>query len=193
MVVDHVNAVRFGWQVTWMFELGRLAMPLFALAFGFVLGARTREEAGAIARRLLAVGIVAQPAYYLAFGYALPLNILFAFAAAAAFVAMRSRTLGLALVVVAPLFVEFAHGGVFLALGAAALRRHEAGESVVLLLLGGVFVCLWNQSLTALAAAPIFAMLLAWRSGDVPRVPRLFLVFYPLHLAALGLMRVAGV
>src|SRR5690606_17664812 len=80
MLVDHFNAfVNPNYNQT-LFEIGRIAFPLFALVLGYNLARIPSEKMPKIMLRLLMFGIMATPVYIILGGglqHWWPLNILF--------------------------------------------------------------------------------------------------------------------
>ena len=86
MIGDHVNTILFHREIAWLYLLGRVAFPLFAIVYGFNLGT-DRSRLKKSAKRAFLYGAICQPIYWLAFAgqefapwYGL--NIIFSFGAA---------------------------------------------------------------------------------------------------------------
>lgn len=206
MTGDHVAKVFCGAYVPVLSELGRLAFPLFALVMAYNL-AQPGADIGKSVRRLLLWGIVAQPAHALAFGYWLPLNVLLAFALAAAAVwcAQCRRWWLLALCVgPAPLLVDYQWSGVALVLASwhwFNSRRDlvQAGASInglyfetlhdwrdypFVMVVPLCMLCAYNGNGWALLAPPV--LLAADLPWTLPRTRWAFYGYYVGHLALLG-------
>lgn len=195
MVVDHVNLVFFGRELGVLADaVGRVAMPLFALVIGYNL-ARPHADLRRCLRRLLVFGFLALPAHALLFaqiGGWWPLNILFTFAVAVAFMfAIQSRRCAAAvpLLVLGSCVVEYFLPGVALVLASWLFARHPSWRSGVLLLGALVLLCVVNGNGWALLAVPVVAFA-ARADVTVPRVRMFFWWFYPAHLAVLALASV---
>ena len=65
MVGDHVNKYLFNWEFPWLFNAGRMVMPVFAFVMGYNLARPSlgREGFQRIMRRLALVGVVATPVF----------------------------------------------------------------------------------------------------------------------------------
>lgn len=209
MFVDHFGRHLIGYgQETWVFALGRLAFPLFALVLALNL-AREGDRAARAARtakRLALWCLVSVPPSIWARGEPMVVNVLATLGLGAALcwsLASAARLpLRLAVCIaaaVASSHVEFGLAGVFL-IPAVYLWRTEphlrTAVLAVLLLLSTAWL---NASfgggmlavLGTLACVPI-----AWCVRRLPvSAPRLQLAFYlvyPLHLALIGALKSAG-
>lgn len=201
MTGDHVVTV-FGFgHVPVVSQLGRVAFPVFALVMAYNL-AQPGADAGKSARRLALWGLVATPAAVLAFGQALPLNVLLTFAAAAGCIwalERRQWALGALLCIVAPVALDYSWPGVWLVLAAWAWFKSHGGRMHWLLgswdwrqqrlyLVLPIWVwacmgmlCLYNGNGWALLALP--AMVLGELPARIPRSGRAFYAYYVGHLA----------
>lgn len=188
MVADHVNTVLLGRSVGWLYDVGRIAMPLFCLVLGENI-ARAGADLDALRRRLLAVGVVCIPltAWTINGGNVLPLNVMLTFALAVA--VWRDQVAGglvwTALAVPLALFVDYQWSGVALVVAAAWWAR--AGGTAAALAVGAALlaICLYNGNGWALVGAGLFFASYGQR-WQVPRVRWLFWWFYPVHLAVLA-------
>ena len=196
MVVDHVNAVVFARELGLVADLvGRLALPLFALVFGYNL-ARPGLDVAQVLRRLAFVGALVTPVHWALFGYLgpWPLNILLTFALAAWIVLELERDRPLvaaAAFVLGGFLVEYWWPGLALVLATWWTARAPRVTASHLVALGGSLVALCvlvNGNPYALLAAPLALLLASWEP-DLPRSRGFFLWFYPTHLAALLVWR----
>lgn len=207
MTGDHVAKVLGNGYIPVVSELGRIAFPLFALVLAYNLAQPGADLLKSV-RRLLLWGVIAQPAWGLAFGHWLPFNVLFSFALAAAVIWSIQRhewvLLGMC-AVAAPALVEYNWTGLILVVAAwwlftspAAQQRPLAastqdlreararrGARIALLVLAFGPLCWLNGNGWALLALPIVA-LLAKRSVPVPRTRWAFYLYYVGHLALLA-------
>lgn len=203
MTGDHVLTVFGLGYVPVVSELGRVAFPVFALVMAYNL-AQPGADAGKSARRLALWGLVATPAAVLAFGQALPLNVLLTFAAAAGCIwalERRQWALGALLCIVAPVALDYTWPGVWLVLAAWAWFKNH-GRRMHWLLGSGDWrqqrlylvlpiwvwacmgmLCLYNGNGWALLALP--AMVLGELPARIPRSGRAFYAYYVGHLAFL--------
>ncbi|MBU0801484.1 MAG: conjugal transfer protein TraX, partial [Alphaproteobacteria bacterium] len=83
MTVDHVNKYLFNGTIPYLFEIGRLALPLFIFVLAYNLnrpGVLAKEKFTRIAIRLFVFGLIATVPFVLLGGvdkWFLPLNVLF--------------------------------------------------------------------------------------------------------------------
>ena len=187
MALDHVNRSLLGGAHAFLYELGRLAMPVF----GFVLMhhlARPGACAAGVHRRvmgrLLAVGLLSTPVYA-ALASAWPLNVLFMLLLSTLVVWLverRRRGLAALAFVAGGAAVEFWWFGVLACLGAWHCCRRPTAGRLALWLVALSLLWLVNRNLAALAALP-----LVWCAArielPVVRYRWFFYVFYPAHLA----------
>jgi hypothetical protein len=190
MVVDHANTIWLGRSEAWMYAVGRIAMPIFAVVFGYNV-VRSRDPQ-AVIRRLLVIGVLVQPVAMLTInrGELLPGNILLTFAAGALLWQMieaRRWVVAWVLLVASGLVVDYSVVGVALVAVSAAYFQHRAKG--YLFLAGGLSValCVMNGNLWALVG---FAVVMAagWVPLTVPRLRWAFLAAYPAHMLALAWM-----
>ena len=192
MVVDHVNLIAFDRTLgTWADVVGRLAMPIFALVFGYNL-ARPGVDRLRVAGRLAIVGALVTPLYALAIGV-WPLNVLLTFALAAVTIdALEARQHGaVAGMLVAAVLVDYQLAGVGLVLcGFYAVRSGVTPAWLASVALVMLALCVLNGNAWALLALPLL-----WSASRldfaVPRSRWAFLAAYPAHLAVIALL--AGV
>lgn len=186
MTGDHVLTVFGVGYVPVVFEIGRLAFPLFALVMAYNL-AQPGADSGKSARRLALWGLVATPAATLAFGQILPLNVLLTFAAAAGGIwalERRQRALAALLALVAPVALDYAWPGVWLVLAGWRWYRGQGGQPWLVWGCMGL-LCLYNGNAWALLAIPLLR--LGHVDTAIPRLGRVFYGYYVGHLAALWL------
>ncbi|WP_431113154.1 TraX family protein [Variovorax paradoxus] len=187
MAMDHINRSLLGGAHAFLYDLGRLSMPVF----GFVLmhhlarpGACAAGVHRRVMARLLGVGLLSTPVSAALAG-AWPLNVLFMLLLSTAVVWLierRRRGLAALAFVVAGTAVEFWWFGVLACLGAWHYCRRPTASRLALWALALGALWLVNRNLAALAALP-----LVWCAAriDLPvvRCRWLFYGFYPAHLA----------
>lgn len=187
MALDHVNRWVLGGAHAFLYDLGRLAMPVF----GFVLmhhlarpGATAEGVHRRVMARLLGTGLLATPVYAALAG-AWPLNVLFMLLLSTGVVWLIERGRGgLAALAVAAggTLVEFWWFGVLACLGAWWYCRRPTRGRLMLWALALGSLWLVNGNLAALAALPLL-----WNATrvDLPVGRRrwFFYGFYPVHLA----------
>ena len=205
MTCDHVAKVIYGGYVPGLSEAGRVAFPLFALVMAYNLAQPGADVVKSV-RRLGTWGLVAQPVHALVFGYWLPFNILFTFAAAAACIwayQQRKWVLAGGLFFAAPLVLDYQWAGVWLVVeGWFWFSNYGKGRSVRSLFgiwdpMARVFpfwvwgcmglLCWYNGNLWALVAIPV-AVSLSGVEWPVPRGRWAFYGYYVAHLACVGLL-----
>lgn len=191
MTFDHVAKVFYSGYVPVLSELGRIAFPLFALVMAYNLAQPGADVAKSV-RRLVAWGVLAQPFHAWAFGYWVPVNVLLAFALAAALVWCIQRRQWLLAVLCAcpaPLLVDYQWTGVALVVAAWAYyaKVMRTPLPVVAALLA---LCWFNGSLWALLAIPVIALgeVAGKACGAVPRTRWGFYAYYVGHLALLAVV-----
>jgi len=204
MTGDHVNKYLFNETLPYLFEAGRVAMPLFVMVLSYNLARPTTWHNGGhwrTAWRLLGAGLLATPPFIalggLWYGY-YPLNILFTLLVITLTLAACERALAgqrwawfvaLMVFVLGGALVEFWWPAVLLGLCTTWFVRRPnpiAALGAVLSLASLTYI---NGNAWAMAALPI-VLLARGLSLNVPRWRWLFYVYYPLHLAALWLIRI---
>lgn len=201
MTGDHINKYLFNETLPFLFEAGRVAMPLFVFVLAYNLARPGIYESGAYLRimtRLTIFGLLASPAF-IALGGLLdgwwPLNIMFALLViTATLFLIEYRTVGsyvIAAVVflVGSAFVEFWWPAVLF--GLSVWWYCKMPGLIPLTLSLATLASLWfvNGNLWALAAVPII-LVLSRIDLQVPRLRWAFYGYYPIHLAALWLIRI---
>lgn len=193
MTLDHVNKYIFGAEYALLFELGRIAMPLFVMTMAYNLARPGALDRGTFKRsciRLFGFGLIACiPYILLAGGRIFPLNILFLLLIVALSVFLfekggeKNNWLAMLLILFGSFFVEYWHPGV--ALGIAAWWFFKKPSAIKGALVIALTASIWiiNHNYWALAALPIF---FACAKIDI-KTPRtkwyVFYSYYPLHLA----------
>ena len=208
MVVDHVNKFLFDEKLPGAFELGRLAMPLFAFVLAYNLArpdARANGAFGRTVKRLCIVGVASTPVFVSLVGW-WPLNIMFTLALSAAVIwlieagARRGKLAAAVLFVTGGAFVEFWWPAVALCVAAWWFcKRPSWGRAIALLIacaslsainglsnvvVNGVPVLAIHPNHWALASLPVMAALTRV-DVRIPRVRYFFYAFYPAHLIVL--------
>lgn len=200
MVIDHANKYLFDWSVPWMFALGRLAMPIFAVVLGYNLARFKPADAAGLRRVLVRLVVTAAVASipFMALGktwagHWWPLNILATFAAAVAVLALWRSSFALHRVAAVVMFIaggalgEFFWPAVALVLASCCYARSPSLAALAVgvgctALLGFV-----NGNAWALAGLGVVA-LASQVHLHVPRASRFFYLAYPAHLALLWLL-----
>lgn len=197
MTVDHINKYLFNWTVPGCFEVGRLAMPLFAFVLATHM-ANTRfnqESYERVWRKLAIFGIAATP-FFIALGGVkgmLPFNIMFTLLVASLTIyLLKKQHLALACIIFVStgLFVEFMWFGVAVTIAAWYCVKSDYSPLGMTVLISAVAALGYiNGNQYALAAIPLFYWL-SHRQRAIKRIPYFFYAFYPSHLALLLLVRI---
>jgi hypothetical protein len=193
MILDHVDLFFSGGH-GFHAGMGRLVFPVFGCLLAYNMA---RTDAGkllrSVAPRLLLLGLGSQGFYAVLQGAWVPLNILFTLAAASAVYALCERSawwLALGVLVWSGFWVDYGWWGVAgVVLLAQAFRSGEVWRVWLALVGFCLALTLTNGNTYALIAAPLLLLALLWRSGDAPRYKWLFLAGYPVHLAALVVVK----
>ena len=196
MTLDHANKYLFDEKLPGLFELGRIAMPLFGFVLAYNLARPRSLENGAYQRtlkRLALYGAAATP-FFIGLGHLAdgwwPLNIMFMLAVAAAtmFLAEKGGGAGIvgAIVVflVGGAFVEFWWPALAFCLAAWWYCKTTSKTALVLWIVAASSLYIVNRNLWAMAAMPL---ILAAPLIDLhlPRCRQVFYNYYPAHLATL--------
>lgn len=190
MTGDHINTILFDRSLPYLTEAGRICYPIFAAVLTFNL-MRPDIDAGRALRRLVIMGVIAQPIHAIAFGSYWPLNILFTLALG---VWLASYTgplwVALAMFFIGGAFVDYQWFGLFFIIATCAALKAKPerwARALALVVVGTASLWFINGNLWALLALPVVAVAIAVR----PRVPRLrwaFYAYYPIHFAVLAVV-----
>lgn len=201
MTVDHINTFVLGSTQPWLFNVGRLALPIFSFVLAYNLVRPLALEPSnfrRLATRLALVALVATPPHaalaFQTWGLAWPLNVLWALLASAWIVrwidqgTRRSHGFAAITFVLAGSSVEFWWPALLLVIGPwMVLRGHMIGAGMLATGLGLAGLNTINGNFWALAALlPIAAAL--YVGPALPRLRWAFYAYYPAHLAVLLLM-----
>lgn len=197
MVVDHVNGYVFRDHFALAQAFGRLSFPLFALVLGYNLARLDPPKLASAAQRMAVAGLVAQPFFALMVNSAWRLNIFFTFLAALGVIALarqpasrRRNVLLLLLFVGGGVVVDYFWYGIAMVVAAYHFSRSQTiGAAVALLATLGALTLFLFLSIGWPAFAGLLTVPIVWHSQqmnlEIRRRPRLFYVFYPLHIALL--------
>jgi hypothetical protein len=208
MFLDHFGRHLLGYgQETWVFALGRIAFPLFALVLGSNLAREGHqpERAARTARRLAIWCAVSVFPSIWARGEPMVVNVLGTLGLGAivcwSLASQASLLLRVAVCVAAAVasnHVEFGLMGVFLVPAVYLALAGRPGEGGVLAAVLFLTTAWFNGSFGGVPAfagtlaALVIAVLVRQLPLAVPRVGRLFYVIYPLHLALIGFLKSGG-
>lgn len=201
MTIDHVNKYLFNGMNDWMFAVGRLATPIFAMVLAYNLARPSAYTNGVhlrVSKRLLIFGTLATIPYIMLGGVVdgwWPLNILFMLLGATLCIYLIEKG-GVANYVASILI--FAGSGAFVEFWWPALaftilcqRYFRGGQTIHLFGAALALASLYfvNKNMWAMLAIPI--ILVAPRVDvSLPRVRHVFYAYYPAHLIALLLIRI---
>lgn len=204
MTLDHINKYFFGEKLPGVFELGRIAMPLFAFVLAYNLARPTTLASGAYGRtmkRLALFGLLATP-FFIGLGGLVsdwwPMNIMFMLLIATVALYLveqggTARMWAAAMVfLVGGAFVEFWWFGLALCGCAWWYCKTASKAALVAWVLAAASLYVVNRNLWALAAIPVT---LAASLVDVrmPRFRYVFYAYYPAHLAIIYFAHMAFV
>ena len=196
MTVDHVNKYLLHDSIPALFNIGRLALPIFSFVLAYNLARPASLANGAygrVARRLAIAGVLASVPFIGLGGLVWewwPLNILFMLLVSTGVMALLERGGTLRLGAAAVLFVlggamvEFWWPAIVMTLAAWRYTRRPTWTSLIVWIAAAASLYIINRNLWALAALPLI-FVAPQLSITMPRVRHVFYVFYPLHLLVL--------
>lgn len=201
MTGDHVNKYLFNATLPVLFEAGRVALPLFIFVLAYNLArpdVMAREAYGRTMKRLALFGAVASVPFIALGGLASgwwPLNVLFTLFVIAGTLLLVEKGGAGTWIVAGILFllggssVEYWWPAVALGLAVWWHCKRPSWWSAGAAMLACVALWPVNGNLWALGAGPL--VLIASRVElHMPRLRWAFYAYYPLHLAALWLIRI---
>lgn len=201
MTLDHINKDLFKASLPGLFEVGRLAMPLFVFVLAYNLARPTAFARGVYVRtmsRLAVFGLVAAvPAMALGglIGGWWPLNILFTLLAITATLYLIELGTTASYVAATCVFVLGGSSVEFwwpaMSFGLAVWWYCKRSSLVAAMLAGGSLAALVviNGNHWALATLPLL-FVASHLNLRLPRVRWFFYAYYPAHLAAIWLIRI---
>ncbi|WP_282175275.1 TraX family protein [Vibrio diabolicus] len=198
MVGDHVNKYLFNGTLPYLFEAGRLALPIFVFVLAYNLARPGQFERGTYERtmkRLAVFGVIASIPFMALGGLYdgwWPLNILFtllAITATAYFIERKQFFFAFLVFINAGTSVEFWWPAMLLGLAIWAYLKQPSLYSAGIAVLACAGLGYANENMWALAALPILASSTMF-DLKVPRIRWAFYAFYPLHLGLLWLIRI---
>ena len=192
MTIDHINHFLFKMQVPVMYELGRIAMPLFGFVLAYNLARAGALQKGAhlrTMRRLLIYGLLASP-FFIMLNKWLPLNIMFTLLLATYLIFLIERKkaydhkLCVLTFIIGGFFVEYAWLAPAYCIAAWWFcKSPNLARGLLWIGVTGLLVVV-NINFWAYAALPVifFASYIKVR---MPRLRFVFYAYYPIHLALL--------
>jgi hypothetical protein len=201
MTGDHVNKYLFNTTIPGLFEAGRLCLPIFIVVLAYNLARPGAMERGAYVRtiqRLALFGAVASIPFIALGGLVAgwwPLNVLFTLLiiTTTAYLVEQGGAVNLAVAGVVFLIegssVEYWWPAVALGLAAWSYFKRPSMPAATAALLSCAALWLINGNWWAMAALPLL-LLASCLDLRMPRLRWAFYCYYPLHLAALWLIRI---
>ncbi|MDX8129614.1 TraX family protein [Methylomonas sp. OY6] len=199
MIIDHTNKYLYKGGIPVLFNIGRLAMPLFVLVLAYNLARPMAFERGVhirIIKRLALCGSLATPAF-LALGGLLagwwPLNFMFALLVLTLTIYLIEHQTITGYLAAAVVFllggsvVEYWWPGLILGLSAWWYCKTPQLAPVIIATISILSLRLISGNYWALAVLPV-ALIACLVRLPVPRVQWAFYAFYPLHLTALWII-----
>ncbi|WP_264857423.1 TraX family protein [Burkholderia cenocepacia] len=201
MTGDHVNKYLFNGTIDWLFDAGRLCLPIFVFVLAYNLARPGVFERGAYPRtmkRMALFGVVASVPFIALGGLGggwWPLNVMFTLLAITATLYLVERggvgnlvSAGLVFLVSGSV-VEYWWPAIVLGLAVWSYCKRPTWTAAAVALLALAALWFINRNLWALAVLPL--LLVASRIDlSMPRLRWAFYAYYPLHLAALWLIRI---
>lgn len=199
MIADHVNKYLFNGTLPYCYEVGRLALPLFAFILGYNCARANISSISLlkVVKRLFIFGILATPPHaYLGNIYAIwPLNILFTLAASVLviYLLVEERAItGLLVFLIAGFFVEFFHVGVLLPIASYYLFKTKQLRFLFLIVFCLLSLTFINNNYYALSSLIVVFLFKPLNINYTrPKWSKwLFYYFYPVHLIAFIIIRI---
>jgi TraX protein len=197
MTIDHVNTYLLHGAHAWMYQIGRIAMPLFGIALAAHLASPDALEkngpAARMTRRLAVFAALAQIPFTLLRGGPWPptlLNTMFMLLLVVAFVRLRAsgqrwhRVVAWTALAVGGAAVEFWWIGAAVVLTVRSWLMEPTAERGLAVAVAIALLCVLTMSAVP-PVAPLIVYSLARGRVTASRVRLLFYGYYPLHLAAL--------
>jgi hypothetical protein len=197
MAIDHINKYLFNGSLPYMFEIGRLALPLFLFAFAYNLS-RPSVNYQRVFKRLTLFAVLSSIPYMMLGGlkwFWWPLNVFTTFIAVLAVInLLKNKTINsylaaLLFFLVVGYFVEYWWVAVSIGVFAWLFFSEKSPLFLALLIVSVFSLSYINGNYWALAALPIF-YLCTLNKIEIPRLKYFFYAFYPLHLLVLLLIRI---
>lgn len=192
MTIDHVNKFLFQGQMSYMFEVGRLAMPLFGFVLAYNLARPEAMLNGMHLRamqRLFIFGLLASPFFIPMAGW-WPINIMFMLLIATFTIYLLEKGsqaniwLCIIVFIAGGIFVEFFWFALAYCLAAWWYCKSPSIVSGLVWLIVTALLSAVNLNAWALAALPVI-FLFSYIKIEMPRLRYIFYAYYPAHLALL--------
>lgn len=196
MTIDHINHFLLGKKVPLMYEIGRIAMPLFGFVLAYNLAraeALQRNVHIRLIKCLMIFGLIATPFYGILNRW-WPVNILFTLMLATYLIYLlekngeNSIVFCCLLLVVGGIFVEYLWFTPIYCLAAWWYCKSPNVLSAAGWLLSTALLVVINLNMWAMAAIPII-YLVSQFNFRIPRLKHFFYSYYPIHLATIAIIR----
>ena len=196
MTLDHINKFLNGGQSAFIFDLGRIALPLFGFVLAYNLarpGSLAKGTFKRVSTRLLLFGCIATIPFVAIHGtneYGWPLNILFTLLVSTLLIWLLEINKPRLMIAILPLFSfasmlpEFWHFGTASTVAAWYFCKNPRVSSLVLWAISVAALAVINKNFYALLAIPLIYAAQYVRL-PVPRSSLVFYLFYPVHLGAI--------
>lgn len=193
MVIEHVSTVLLRHDGGWPFQIGRVAFPLFGLAFALAVSERPSLRSYRAAFRLLPFALVAQVGSFFARDSS-TLNVLFLFVAAAAWIAAgdespRERVVVRVLALGVAFFSEFWWPGLAFIVGMVWALRAGGARAGVVVAWCGLLVCALLDHTPMAFFFVVVAVGVCVLDVRVRRVPWVFACIYAMQFPLFLLVR----
>ncbi len=204
MTLDHINKYLFAEKLPFIFEAGRLTMPLFVFVLAYNLARSGTKERGGFIRtikRLVLFGALATPAFIGLGGLVAgwwPLNIMFALLVMTlTLYLIERRTIGSTIVaacvfIVGGSSVEFWWPGITIGIAIRSYCKTPSLSAIMIAIAALAATRVINGNDWALASIPV-VVLACLVDVPMPRFQWAFYIFYPLHLWVLWVITKAGI
>jgi len=194
MTVDHINKYLFNGTIEIMFNVGRLAMPIFlyVLIFNLARPGQTNNINKRLISRVFIFGVMATIPYIALSGRILPLNILFTLLSLILIInLLDNKKIILAFIATAVFgyFVEFSWAAMVLGISIWVYIKTKNPLSAIFVILSCASLYFINGNFWALASLPLIAVVSEFKI-KIPKYKWVFYIFYPSHLFALWLIRI---
>ena len=192
MTLDHINKYLFKAQLPYLFESGRLAMPIFGFVLAYNLARPAALQNGVhlrVMKRLLAFGALASIFLIPMVGW-LPLNILFMLLVATCMIYLIeepghwNKLFACLVFLVGGILVEFWWLALAYCLAAWWFCKSPSIAKGLLWIIATASLSAVNHNAWALAALPVI-LLSPYIAIEIPRLRHVFYAYYPAHLAVL--------
>ena len=200
MTGDHVNKYLLNGVNPLLFNMGRMALPIFCFVLAYNLARPDTLQRGIYGRtmtRLTLFGLAATPAFLALGGLRAgwwPLNVMFTLLAATAVLRLIDEGNRLSLIAAATVFlcagtsVEFWWPALSICLTVWWYCRKPSLLALSLLIASCAALWFINGNFWALAAVPVMVLSTSINLR-IPRIKWLFYSYYPTHLSVLWLIR----